>query len=135
MASPVTLGQGEERMGVDFPLKLVRTAKLEGTVMVPSGVRPQSVQLMLTPASQAGSGGAGLDMLSINRTAPDAEGKFAFTAVPPGQYTIVARASAGAPGQPPPSSTATSPGVAMGQAVTFQTVRVAPPGAAGEPGS
>ena len=42
MASTVTLGQGEERLGVDFPIKLVRTAKLEGTVIVPAGVRPQS---------------------------------------------------------------------------------------------
>jgi len=133
-ASAVTLGQGEERMGVDFPLRLVRTAKLEGTVLVPAGVRPQNVQLLLTPASQAGSSSAGLEMLSINRTSPDAEGKFVFTAVPPGQYTIVARATAGAPGQPPPPPPPPPPpGVAMGQAVTFSTVRVAPPGSAGEP--
>jgi hypothetical protein len=134
MAAPVTLGQGEERMGVDFPLKLVRTAKLEGTVLVPSGVRPQSVQMMLTPAVQSGSGSAGLEMLTINRTAPDAEGKFAFTAVPPGQYTIVARATAGAPGQPPPPPPPPPPpGVAMGQAMTFSAVRVAPPGGGSEP--
>jgi len=89
---------------------------------------------MLTPAVQSGSGSAGLELMSINRTSPDAEGKFAFTAVPPGQYTIVARATAGAPGQPPPPPPPPPPpGVAMGQAVTFQAVRVAPPGAAGEP--
>ena len=125
MASAVTLGQGEERMGVDFSLKLVRTAKLEGTVLVPSGVRPQAVQLMLSPMSQAGSGGAGLELLSINRTAPDAEGKFTFSAVPPGQYQIVARATAGGPTPPPPPPP--PPGAVQGQQMTFQAVSVAPP--------
>jgi hypothetical protein len=134
MAATVTLGQGEERIGVDFPLKLVRTAKLEGTVNVPAGVRPQSVQLMLTPAAQTGAGSAGLELMTINRTAPDAEGKFAFTAVAPGQYTIVARATAGAPGQPPPPPPPPPPpGAAMGQAVTFQAIRVAPPAGGAEP--
>jgi hypothetical protein len=135
MASVVSIGQGEERLGVDFPLKLVRTARLEGTVNVPAGVRPQSVQIMLSPASQTGSGSSGLEVLTLNRTAPDAEGKFAFTAVPPGQYQIVARATAGAPGlPPPPPPPPLPPGVTAGQPLTtFQAIRVAPPGGGGEP--
>ena len=48
-ATTVTIGPGEERTGVDFQLQLVRTAKIEGTVVVPDGIPPQSVQLVMTP--------------------------------------------------------------------------------------
>ncbi|HXT70143.1 MAG TPA: carboxypeptidase-like regulatory domain-containing protein [Vicinamibacterales bacterium] len=127
MASTVTLGPGEERLGVDFPMKLVRTARVEGTVIVPSNVRPQSVQLMLSPSVPASGpqiGGAGIEMLTFNRATPDAEGKFSFTAVPPGQYSIVARANAGGPPPPPPPPP--PPGAAGGgQAVMeFRTISV-----------
>ena len=123
MASTVTLGAAEERTGVDFALKLVRTAKLQGMVITPSGVLPQSVQLMLAPSATGGQSPAGLDMITMNRAAPDAEGKFTFTAVPPGQYSIIARAIAGAPGLPPPPPPP-PPGAAMGGVVQFQTIRV-----------
>ena len=48
-ASTISLGPGEERSSVDFSLQLVRTAKIEGTVVVPSGMSPQSVQLTMVP--------------------------------------------------------------------------------------
>lgn len=101
-AATVTVAAGEERSGVDFPLRLVRTARIEGSVVTPDGIRPQGVQLMLTPL---GPSGGGLELFTINRAPVDADGKFAFTAVPPGQYQILARAAApGAlpPGMPPP---------------------------------
>ena len=52
-AASVTLGPGEERTGVDFTVQLVRTARIEGSVVVPPGVSPQSVQLTITPAAPA----------------------------------------------------------------------------------
>jgi hypothetical protein len=96
-ASTISLGAGEERSGVDFSLQLVRTAKIEGTVVVPSGLSPQSVTLTMTPAGpHVGPGILGSTFL--NRVTPGPDGKFSYAAVPPGQYTINARLAAGAGG-------------------------------------
>lgn len=95
-AASVTLASGEERGGVDFSLQLVRTAKIEGTVIVPAGFSPQNVQLtMAATGAQAAPGVLGSTFL--NRVTPAADGKFSYAAVPPGQYTINARLSANAP--------------------------------------
>jgi hypothetical protein len=91
-ATAVTLGIGEERGGVDFQLQLMPLARVEGTVMNPSGASLQNVQLTIMPAGDLPS--------AENRSArAGADGRFAFTAVPPGHYTITARAAVGpAPG-------------------------------------
>jgi hypothetical protein len=95
-AASVTLAAGEERGGVDFSLQLVRTAKIEGTVVVPAGFSPQNVQLtMVATGAQAAPGVLGSTFL--NRVTPGADGKFSYAAIPPGQYTINARLS----GSPP----------------------------------
>jgi protocatechuate 3,4-dioxygenase beta subunit len=93
-ASAVALGPGEERAGVDFQLQLVPFARVEGIVMNPSGAPLQNTQLSLVVAGDGPS--------PDRRTArADAEGRFRFTAVPPGQYTLVARATMRlTPGQP-----------------------------------
>ena len=132
-AATVSVGPGEERTGVDFSLKLIRTARIEGVVSTPPGIRPQGVQLLLTPVGSTEQSAPAFDLFTINRAAPDAEGKFAFTAVPPGQYTIVARASALAPGVPPPPPPP-PPGGGRGAGagvIQFETFRTAPVG--GEP--
>jgi 5-hydroxyisourate hydrolase-like protein (transthyretin family) len=96
-ASTIALAPGEERSGVDFPLQLVRTARIEGMVVVPSGFAPQSVTLtMVTAGPQVGPGILGSTFL--NRVTPGPDGKFSYAAVPPGQYTINARLAAAAPG-------------------------------------
>ena len=129
-AGTVTVGPAEERTGVDFPLRLVRTARIEGMVVPPAGIRPQGVQLMLTPSGGSSSPATG-EIFTINRAPVDAEGKFAFTAVPPGQYTIVARATAPQPGAPTPLPPPPPPPPAGGQTIQFQTIRVSPPGGGG----
>jgi uncharacterized protein (DUF2141 family) len=102
-ATTVTLTAGDERSGVDFSLQLVRTAQIEGVVSVPAGIQPQSVQLMLLPSASAGAAAASLELFTLNRAAPGPDGRFSFNAVPPGDYTISARASAAPPtGAPPP---------------------------------
>jgi hypothetical protein len=95
----VTLAAGEERSGMDLQLRLIRTARVEGTVQIPAGVSPQAVNLLLTPGLQ-GSQQIRLGSMMLNNISPDADGKFVFVGVAPGQYTINARASTGGPGGP-----------------------------------
>ena len=121
-ASTVTIAPGEERRGVDFPLKLVRTARVEGIVVPPSGVAPQAVQIMMMPATAAGPAvsGAAIEMMAMNRVVPGADGKFQFTGVAPGDYTISARVNGpgnvppGAPPPPPPPPPPPGGGQVMG---------------------
>jgi hypothetical protein len=95
-AATIALATGEERTGADFSLQLVRTAKIEGMVVVPSGMSPQSVTLTMVPAGP-NTGPAIMGPLFLNRVTPGADGKFSYAAVPPGQYTINARLAGGAP--------------------------------------
>jgi len=106
-ASMVTVGLGEDKGGLDFPLRLVRTAKIEGQVLAPEGVPPQSVQLMMVPAGAITpvnnfASMAAIEQLATQRVMPGPDGKFTYNAVPPGTYQIVARAVKGGPGAPPP---------------------------------
>jgi hypothetical protein len=89
-ATPITLRAGEERVGADFSLHLVPTATVSGTVTDPEGRQLQNVQLTLSMQVTAGVG------LSDTRNAPVAagDGRFAFKGVPPGNYTLTARAIA-----------------------------------------
>ena len=79
-ATPVALGVGEERPGIDLALQLVPMARVSGTVMNSSGAQLQNLQITLQEAVQVGGG------LSTTQTArADAEGRFRFNGVPPGQ--------------------------------------------------
>jgi hypothetical protein len=81
----MTLSPGEERAAVDLQLQLVPLARVEGTVVNPSGAPLQNVQITL-----ASAGGAAL---VDNRSArADGDGRFRILGVPPGQYTLAARA-------------------------------------------
>jgi hypothetical protein len=89
-ASPIMLGVGEERTGVDFQLQLVPTSKLDGTVTNADGSVPTGAQVALVsaePGSLRGVPGVGTDMA---RVGPD--GTFSFRSVTPGQYRLEARA-------------------------------------------
>ncbi|HUR21040.1 MAG TPA: carboxypeptidase-like regulatory domain-containing protein, partial [Vicinamibacterales bacterium] len=95
-ASAITLRRGEERQGVDFAVQFVRTATVEGTVVAPGGVRPESVELLMLPrqigATGIGGGPAVFLAGSARRVGPD--GRFTFTGVTPGPYTLSARMNA-----------------------------------------
>ena len=97
-AATIRLGPGEERTAVDFTLPLVQTASIEGGVIAPPGVSPGSVQLLLVATGQAGMAGlAGSGLL--NRATPNADSAFSFDAIPPGRYTLTARAVMGQGGR------------------------------------
>jgi Carboxypeptidase regulatory-like domain len=91
-AVPIKVGVAEERTGVDFPLSLVPTAKVEGSLVVPEGMNPQSLMLQMI-----GSNPQGLMLDLFRRTTSTAEGTFTFAGVPPGPYVIVAQAAPPAP--------------------------------------
>lgn len=105
-AVPITLQQGEERSNIDFPIALVRTAAIEGMVVVPGDVNPASVQLSLTLKADMSvteiampAGGAGNVMMfttssmvsGARRVNPD--GTFTYGGVAPGAYVLSARAN------------------------------------------
>ena len=75
-------------LGRDFSLQLVRTAKIEGTVVVASGMSPQSVQLTMVPVGPHMGPGI-LGMTFLNRVTPGPDGKFSYAAVPPGQALTI----------------------------------------------
>ena len=92
--TPINVGVGEERTGVDFAVSLVPTSSIEGTVVHPEG-SPASVQLVITPDDSL------LPLLAmltpVLTEPPDQNGKFKYTSVAPGTYTITARSTGGAP--------------------------------------
>ena len=89
-ATSVALNVGEERLGVDFQLQLVAMARVEGMVIYPSGQEPGGLQIQLVNVGDD-VGGIGGSSARVDR-----DGKFRFSNVAPGQYTLVART--GGPG-------------------------------------
>ncbi len=86
-AAPITIGPGEERAGIDFPIQRVTAAPVQGVVI---GQVPQNLVLELV--GDAAVNGTQLPPQTTRVTGPD--GSFTFRAVPPGQYTITARSTA-----------------------------------------
>jgi hypothetical protein len=97
-AGVITLGPNEERAGVDFSLQLVPTAQLRGLVVDSDG-RPQSgVSVSLRPTQPDG-----LDLFAslLNASARTGmDGTFTLQSVKPGSYTLSARATPRAAGEP-----------------------------------
>lgn len=91
-AGSVSVKSGEERQGVDFAVQFVRTATIEGTVSAPGNVRPDSIELLILPRqSGLGPGGPGFMMFSGSNRRVGPDGRFTFTGITPGSYTVSAR--------------------------------------------
>ena len=88
-AAMVAVGIGEEKQGVDFQLQLVSIARVEGVIVTANGPMPQNVQLTLV------STGHDVPGVGNNSTRADANGRFRFNNVGPGQYMLIARAALG----------------------------------------
>ena len=88
-AQPVLIEVGQERSGVDLQMQLVRTAKISGVVTAPDRSALQGLtgmQVTLVDSEQSVPGAA------VKSARPTQDGRFAFGAVPPGHYTLFARA-------------------------------------------
>jgi hypothetical protein len=104
-AVAVTVGANEERSGVDFALMLAHTARVQGVVLEPDGRPAPGGQIQLdSPSMQAQLFFQGNQ---FTRVTPD--GKFTFSGVAPGHYTLVARAP-DTTAAPPANSAAGSAG-------------------------
>jgi hypothetical protein len=104
-ATMVTVAAGEERSGIDIVMSLVATARIEGTLSRPDGQPARGAQVNLSPQEN-------LDMFSdsgIGTRTVDPQGRFAFPAVRPGRYIVVARASSQPPAAPGPLASGTRP--------------------------
>jgi hypothetical protein len=99
-ASIVTIGLGEERSGIDIAIQLVPTAKLSGMITASSGALPAMLSARLVPAGPQTDllAGAGLRGMSAQ---VQADGRYAFTGVAPGSYTVKALVGWGRRGAAP----------------------------------
>jgi hypothetical protein len=85
-AAVVTLGPGSDRPGVDIRTTVVRLARVEGVLTGVDGVMPAN-QILIRPRGWTTSGA----FLSTQTTRAGTDGRFTFTNIPPGAYTVVAR--------------------------------------------
>jgi hypothetical protein len=86
-ASTVSLGLSEERIGVDITMQLVPTATISGTITASSGALPQALSVRLVPTGLHTEMLAGAGLRGPSTQLP-VDGKYAFTSVAPGAYTI-----------------------------------------------
>lgn len=86
-AGTITLGVADERTAIDFQLQLAPLARVEGTVMNPTGAALREIQIRLTDLNQLSDG------FGSTATRADSEGRFRLPNVAPGQYRLTARAT------------------------------------------
>ena len=89
-ATTIAVAPGEERTGIDVPFRLYPTARVYGTV---AGFISDSANgrnaLRLTPA---GADQITNTVLAASVAGVDSAGRYAFDAVPPGRYSLLATA-------------------------------------------
>jgi hypothetical protein len=89
-ASPITLGPGEERTGVDIAFRRVPAARVHGSVRLLDGMTPQQVRIALTPGGRDSGLWSTVGLRDVDvPLQPD--GTFVFDGIAPGRYVIDAR--------------------------------------------
>lgn len=88
-ASVVALDIGEEKSGIDVSLQIVPMTNVSGVVTGPDSALPPGTSVILLDTGQTLPGSSPRSA----RVGPD--GRFVVGGVPPGPYTLVARASSG----------------------------------------
>jgi hypothetical protein len=110
-AGQITVAAGQEVTGVDLAVRLVRTSRLEGTVLGADGRPAANSMVMALATDQIGA-------MSTRSISSAIDGKFSLTNVAPGRYTLIARG--GGPGM-----------VGLGERMVF----IAGPGGGPPPGA
>jgi protocatechuate 3,4-dioxygenase beta subunit len=88
-ATPVRVETGEERSGVDFSVPLVPIATVAGSIALPNGVAPGTLQFTVSLTARSAPG----DLVLWRPTTTDAKGTFTIGSVTPGEYILSARAT------------------------------------------
>ncbi len=86
-AAMITIAPGEEKGSIDFQYQVVPIARVDGIVSSATSQLPANVQVSLVNAGFAVPG------ISPGGVRADSQGAFRIPNVPPGQYTVVARAT------------------------------------------
>ena len=94
-AATVTVGPGEEKGSIDFQYQVVPIARIDGIVTSTATATqaPSNIQVSLVNAGFVVPG------ISPGSARADAQGAFRISNVPPGQYTLIARATIGGAGR------------------------------------
>lgn len=101
-ATRVRVGPGEERGGIDFEVKPVPVAAIDAIVTPPLS----GAQVTLIPTSPRFS--TSFSSASLAGKPMDAEGKFRYSNLSPGQYRLVARVRTGGADLPGPPNVGTT---------------------------
>jgi len=90
-AAPVSIAEGEERNGVDFPLVLAGTSRITGVVVGPEGAPVPRTMLSISTAASTT-----IESLRprITTSPTERDGQFVVVNVAPGHYTLSARVNA-----------------------------------------
>ena len=84
-ATKITLAPGDDKTGVDVALDLVRATRVSGRIVgATSAVQASAVRLL--PLTDAESG---IDFTQLSPMLVQADGRFDFAPVPPGQYQLI----------------------------------------------
>jgi hypothetical protein len=100
-AVPIAVSPSEEKSGIDFQYQVVPVARVEGVVTISGAQMPPNVQVTLVNTAPG---------LNAGSTRADAQGTFRIPNVPPGQYTLVARAMIGGGRMGGPAGRGIAPG-------------------------
>jgi hypothetical protein len=81
-AMVITLSSGQDREGIDFSLRPIRTFRVSGTLIGADGPMPYTTLRLASSTEEA------LTELETSATMSGAGGEFTLLGVPPGQFTI-----------------------------------------------
>jgi hypothetical protein len=128
-AEKITLTPGDDKTGVDVAMDLVRATRVSGRIVgAQSAVQASAVRML--PATDAESG---IDFTQISPMLVQADGRFDFAPVPPGQYQlIVGHRETGVTGGGPSGAALGFPGARGSAAVPAAGGRMGGPAAGGE---